>query len=78
MSDLITSYIRTTIPLIVGAIVAYFAQKGFNVPLEFVTATSGFLTALAAFAYYAIVRKLETKHPKIGYLLGVPKAPEYK
>ena len=78
MSDLVTSYIRTSIPLIIGAVVAWLAQKGFTVPPELVTATSGFLTALFAIIYYAIVRKLEVKYPKVGILLGVPKAPEYK
>lgn len=78
MSDLITSYVRTAVPILVGALAAWLAQKGFTVPEELVTATSGLLTALFALAYYAIVRKLEQKWPKLGVLLGVPASPTYK
>lgn len=78
MSDQITSYIRTAVPLVVGALVAWLAVKGINVPVEFIAPTTALITALAGALYYVIVRKLEAKYPKVGVLLGVAKQPEYK
>lgn len=78
MSDQLTSYIRTLVPTLVGAIIAFLAEKGINVPIDIQTATTALLTALFAVLYYIIVRKLESKWPKLGVLLGVPSAPTYK
>lgn len=78
MSDQITSYIRTTVPIVVGALVAWLAAKGINVPADLVAPTTALITALAGTLYYVIVRKLETKWPKLGLLLGVAKVPVYK
>jgi uncharacterized membrane protein YfcA len=78
MSDQITSYIRTIVPIAVGALVAYLVGKGINIPTEIIEPTTALLTALTAALYYIIVRKLEQKWPQLGVLLGVAKAPEYK
>ena len=77
MSDQITSYIRTFVPIVIGAVVSYFATKGFNVPLDLQVAATAFLTVLISTVYYIIVRKLESKYPNLGILLGVPSAPTY-
>ena len=78
MSDQIISYIRTTVPIIIGALVAWLALRGINVPTGLVEPTTALITALAGTLYYIIVRKLEQKWPKLGVLLGVAKSPEYK
>jgi len=78
MSDQITSYIRTIVPALVGALVAFLIGKGINIPENIVEPTTALITALAAALYYIIVRKLEQKWPKLGILLGIAKAPEYR
>jgi len=78
MNDQITSYIRTAVPIVIGALVAWLAGKGINVPADLIAPTTALITVLAGALYYIIVRKLETKWPKVGVLLGVAKAPEYK
>ena len=77
VSDQITSYIRTIIPSLVGAFVAWLAQKGINVPVDIVVPTTALLTAVFGALYYYIVRKLEAKYPKLGILLGIAKTPTY-
>lgn len=77
MDALVTSFIRTYVPIVVGIVVSWLATKG----LEFDNATqvqlvSVFTGALIAL-YYAVVRVLETKWAKFGWLLGKPKAPTY-
>jgi hypothetical protein len=78
MNDQITSYIRTVVPYIVGGLVAWLMQIGINMPVELQTATSGLLTVLFGTIYYYVVRKLETRWPSLGLLLGVAKEPTYK
>jgi hypothetical protein len=78
MSDQITSYIRTVVPYAIGAIVAWLAAKGINVPEDLIAPTTALITAAAGTLYYIVVRKLEQKWPKLGVLLGVAKTPEYK
>jgi hypothetical protein len=78
MSDQIVSYIRTIVPALVGALVAWLIAQGINIPDNIVEPTTALLTALSAALYYIIVRKLESKYPKLGVLLGVAKKPVYK
>lgn len=77
MSDQITSYIRTFTPYAISALVSFLATKGLNVPTDLQDATTALLTVLLGTLYYIIVRKLESKWPKLGILLGVASQPRY-
>lgn len=78
MNDLVTSWIRSVVPIIVGAFASWlFARTGFVIDeasqVGLVTAFTGLLSGL----YYVVVRWLETKQPQLGWLLGLPKQPGY-
>jgi len=77
MNDLTISFIRTTVPSLVGAVLAYLATKGIELDATAAANLTGFLTAFLGSAYYLIVRRIEAKHPKAGLLLGKAKTPEY-
>lgn len=77
MNDIVISAIRTGIPGIAGAVGAFLASKGIEVSPEALAGLISFLTALFSGLYYLVARILETKYPKAGYLLGVPKQPKY-
>lgn len=77
MTDIGASLIRTVVPLIVGAIVAFLTSHNIDTSgnEEFISQLVG---ALVAFLYYAAARVLETRvKPKFGWLLGKPAAPTY-
>ena len=78
MSNLIISQIRTYVPIIVGALVAWLLTLGVQLDAEtqagIIVALTGILQAL----YYFVVRLLEQKWPKIGVLLGSTSKPIYK
>jgi hypothetical protein len=78
MNDLVTSWIRSVVPMIVGAALSWIALRTGIVIDEasqagLVTAFTGLLSGL----YYILVRWLETKFPQVGWLLGLPKQPGY-
>jgi len=78
MSDLILSYIRTYVPIGVGAALSYAAVRwGIVVPEDISTEVTVGLTGLVIAAYYGIVRALEARWPAFGKLLGRSKAPVY-
>lgn len=64
------SFVRTFVPIAVGQVVAYLATLGINVPENVETAFTVVLGFVVASAYYAAVRFLEQKWPKLGALLG--------
>lgn len=70
-ADLIPSVVRTTTPLIIGPLVAYF---GFSPDDE---ATLAALSGLLGWAFYVIIRVLEWKAPVLGWLLGFARQPTY-
>ncbi len=77
MGDLFISFVRTLVPSIVGAVLAYMASKGITVDAEFAANLAGVLTVLFTSAYYLIARYLERKNPAWGKLLGIAKKPTY-
>ena len=77
MNDLVTSFIRTYVPVIVGSLIAWLAARGINVDEQTSGAAVTALTGAIILAYYTVVRLLERKFPKIGVLLGSSKKPEY-
>lgn len=77
MSNYLTSLIRTGVPAIVGAALSWLALRGLDVPAgdrESITAAA---TVVVLLAYYAAVRALEHRWPRLGVLLGKPTAPSY-
>jgi hypothetical protein len=77
MSDQLTSYIRTAVPFIIGAIVAWLTKKGVHVSDASVASATALLTFVFGMVYYVVVRWLEVRYPKLGVLLGVPSKPTY-
>lgn len=76
---MIISVIRTVVPTLVGAVVAFLAGRGINVQPSDVASMQGALTGLFTALYYALVRWLETKYgAKFGWLLGYAKSPTYE
>jgi hypothetical protein len=71
----LVNLIRTYVPVAIGALIAWLATLGVSID----NATSaGFvagLTGLATALYYTLVRVAESRWPKLGVLLGVPRAP---
>jgi len=78
MSDYITSLIRTWTPMLVGALVSWLSTRGVDISQEASLALGAFLTALFGATYYAVIRSLEKRFPKIGLLLGSAKKVIYK
>lgn len=77
MQDYVTSTIRTVVPVIVGAVVGFLASKGIDIDQSAVAGLTAFLSGLFTAVYYVVVRFVETKYPKAGWLLGTPKKPSY-
>lgn len=75
--DFVISFIRTVIPMVVGALASYMTSKGIELPAEAFAGLVTFLTATLSALYYLIVRWLETKWPAFGWFLGVPGKPKY-
>lgn len=73
---LLLSFIRTIVPAIVGAVVAYLVQLGLAVDGEFEAALTAVLFAVFTGIYYLIVRVIEMKFPGIGILLGWAASPD--
>jgi hypothetical protein len=78
MSDLVLSYIRTYVPIGIGALLSYIAVRwGIGVPEDVSKEVAVAVTALVVALYYGIVRALEKKWPWFGTLLGAKKEPVY-
>jgi hypothetical protein len=73
-NDLLTSIIRTGVPLIVGVVVTTLAKIGLDIDASLLTPL---FTAIVSGAYYAVVRAIEEKKPKAGKLLGRARPPKY-
>ena len=72
--DWFASVVRTSIvPAIVGVLVAGAAYSGTDLP----PGTVALITAGFTFAYWAIVRALELRFPRAGWLLLMPRPPAY-
>lgn len=78
MNDKAISLIRTWIPALIGALVGFLASKGIELDPDAVAAGTAFMSAVFTGLYYALARWLESRWPKLGWLLGNPKQPEYK
>lgn len=78
MNDLILSYIRTGVPIAIGAVLSWLAVRyGVVVPESISTEATVVLTGAVIASYYALVRALEKRWPAFGKLLGKAKEPVY-
>lgn len=72
MSDFIVSLVRTYVPIAIGYLVSLGVLPDDLSDQATAAATAGIIGA-----YYLLARALESKFPKLGFLLGVPKTPTY-
>lgn len=77
MNDAIIALIRTVVPTIVGAFVAWLASLGLNLEEESSAALIIALTGLFTGAYYTAVRWLGERYPWVNWLLGYNSTPTY-
>lgn len=74
MGDLLKSLIRTIVPVIVGLILSVAVKAGLEIDPGQLTQV---VDAIVIGLYYALVRFGESKHPGVGWLLGLPVSPQY-
>jgi hypothetical protein len=78
MKDIWDSLVRTVTPIIVGAVLGWFASQGIAVDPAFEPSLIAGITAASSAIYYAVARVLEVHvSPKFGWLLGLAKTPDY-
>ena len=66
MNPILKNIIRTAVPSVVGAVVSIIAKAKANLtPSE-----TAVIFPIATTLYYSLVRTLETKYPKLSWLLG--------
>lgn len=75
--DIGTSIVRTVVPIVAGAIITFFASKGITFDDQFQANLLFVLQGMITGLYYIIVRVLEQRFPRFGWLLGSAKKPEY-
>lgn len=76
--DAVAAFIRTYVPVGVGLVLTLLARKyGVVIDDTISTSLTTGLAALVAAVYYAVVRLLEAKFPKLGWLLGFAVPPTY-
>lgn len=73
-TDTGAAIIRTVAPYLTAWIVAKLAEKGINANVNDVMTQ---VVLVGGSIWYTIVRFLEARWPKAGYLLGVAKTPTY-
>jgi hypothetical protein len=78
VSNFVISSIRTGVPIIVGAVVAFLAKKA-DIIIEDDTSQAAViaLTGAAIAIYYGLVHAIEQRWPKVGVLLGKADLPHY-
>lgn len=76
MTLFIISFIRTIAPAIVGALGSWLVTLGLDVGEEALASLTAFMFIAFTGIYYALVRLLEEKYPKLGILLGFAKSPD--
>lgn len=76
--NLVTSVIRTIVPLIVGALLSWLAINGITVDEVMKANLVIGLTTFLQIAYYLVARFIERRFPQVGgLLLGSAKQPTY-
>jgi hypothetical protein len=75
VKDYLASLVRTVVPVLVGLVLAKVSIDKFGVDGETLKTV---VTTVAVGGYYAAVRALEVKWPKVGVLLGWAATPSYE
>jgi len=76
VSALWASIVRTLVPIIVGAVIAFAVAHGITLDDQFESLLTAALTLGFSGVYYIVIRLLETYvTPKLGWLLGLAKTP---
>jgi len=73
MSNTVVSFIRTYVPVAVGALISWLVAHDVVLDEEAQTGLTIGLTGLVIGLYYLVARILERKWPLFGFLLGTPK-----
>lgn len=76
-NDLVPSLIRTYVPIIVGTIAAFLTAHSMTLDPSSIAGLTAFLSGLFNALYYLVARVLESRYPRLGWLLGSPKQPIY-
>jgi hypothetical protein len=66
---------RTLVPYVLALLAVEAAKVGLHVDVEGLQAP---LMLAGGTVYYAVVRWAEKRWPALGWMLGAPRAPEYK
>lgn len=77
-NNFVISQIRTYVPILVGAVIAWLATLGLNLDADTATGLVIFLTGTLQAVYYFVARVIERKFPQAGsVLLGSSAKPVY-
>lgn len=76
IGDIVVSIVRTVVPSIVGALIAWLITRGFDLS-GYENAVNLYLVPACIAGYYALVRVIEAKVPAFGVLLGYARPPKY-
>lgn len=71
------SFIRTYVPMGVGAVVGWLSSLGLHLDGAETGALTAAVTGVAGAAYYGLVRGLERRWPALSILLGSKQQPTY-
>lgn len=81
MGNILSSIIRTLVPLIVGTVTTFLVSRGVvdaETAAETAAQLTAFLTVVVTGVYYTAARFLEAKiDGRFGWLLGLAKQPGY-
>ena len=78
MSNTVVSFIRTYVPVAVGALISWLVAHDIVLDEEAQTGLTIGLTGLVIGLYYLVARILERKWPIFGFLLGTKQQPVYQ
>lgn len=78
MKALFDSLVRTYVPWIAGILIGWLVSLGVPLDPEVAPQVTAVLMLVASALWYFLARIFETYvHPKLGWLLGLPKQPIY-
>jgi len=77
VNSTVASIIRTAVPYVAGVILAWLVSANLTIPGVSEPVLEGLLTFAFGTIWYVVVRALEKKWPKLGWLLGAPVQPTY-
>ncbi|WDH77946.1 hypothetical protein PTQ19_10470 [Microbacterium esteraromaticum] len=78
MKDLFDSLVRTYVPWLAGIVIGWLVSLGVPLDPEVAPQITAVLMLGASALWYFLARIFETYvHPKLGWLIGLPKQPLY-